>query len=211
MNNVNEKETHLRVTEIIKPFTGVEFVPIEILDRAAQRGTDVHTEIENEINGFPFPSISEETAPYVESFRKFWKKGDDSVIDHPLEETLLQGKESEIRLFCNRLGISGQIDLIIKHDDKTYLYDWKTSSRKHKSWRLQAAAYKYLAEQNGYPNVQPLHMVKLSKAGRKPTVYSFDTYLEDLDVFFKCLDLYKWFEMHKTRRQTTNLENIYEN
>ena len=60
-----------RVTEVISPFSGVEFVPEDILRPAAERGTLVHKYVEGLLQGFK-GSLTEEMIPYVESFEKFW-------------------------------------------------------------------------------------------------------------------------------------------
>ena len=96
--------------------------------------------------------------------------------------------------------ITGQIDLIIKTPHKTYLFDWKTSAKKHISWQLQGACYRYLCSVNGYINPQSLQFVKLNK-GKKPTCYKFEDYEHDIETFKRCVELYHFFDMGNTRNK----------
>ena len=92
--------------------------------------------------------------------------------------------------------ISGQFDCMIITDEKTYIFDWKTSRNiMEQSWRLQAAGYRFLAEVNGYTNLCDPVFVKLDKDGKEPILFKCDNYDEDLDRFFNCLDLYRYFKM----------------
>ena len=180
-----QRPTHLRVTSIISPFTGVEFVPQEILAPAGKRGSDVHKIIEDRLNGFVY-EVPEPYQGYLTSFDKFYES------HYPM----FQGSiEIEKRLYCEKLMITGQMDVIARGAGQTVILDWKTSNRVQPSWALQAAAYKYLALENGYKDTERLLMVKLSKDGRKPQIKEYDTYYDDLDIFMKCLDIYEHFEM----------------
>jgi len=180
----------LRVTEIISPFTGIEFIPEKYLIPASQRGTLVHKFIESFLNGnevFVFPT---EAKPYMSSFRKFWDKHGKIFDDAKI--TL------ERRLNCEIHGITGQIDVILEKDGKTYLIDWKTSAKEHHYWCLQGAAYKYLCEVNGYQNVQKPLFVKINK-DKQADVYKYGDCDFNLETFFKCLDIFKFFNMNTTR------------
>jgi hypothetical protein len=181
-----------RVTEVITPFSGVEFVPEDILKSAGDRGTLVHKYIEGSLQGFK-GSLTEEMGPYVDSFEKFWDSS---------KHVFGGGKiVLEKRLFCDVLGITGQADVIVETSDRTYMIDWKTSSRPQKSWALQGAAYRYLAEVNGYKHVDSVLFVKLNKTGKSPTLYKHENYEENISVFKKCLELFRWFDMKNTRKK----------
>lgn len=183
---------YLRVTEIIKPFSGVEFVNEQILQAAADRGTRTHDYIEAYLCGFETDIVDEDVCGYLKSFKIFWE-------DHKhLYNAGIRHKE--MRLNCDKIHVTGQIDFIVEINDRTYLLDWKTSSKFQKSWYLQGAAYRYLAEQNGFANVDNVLFVKLNKDGSKPSLYKSEEHEKNLEIFFKCLDLYKFFEMDKTRK-----------
>lgn len=187
-----DKQNYRRITEIISPFSGIEFVPEDILKPAADRGTLVHKGIEDFLSGKDV-SYGDEVLPYIESFKIFWSKS--KYIFEGGKITL------EKRMFCDKYKISGQADVIIEKKNRTYIIDWKTSKTPHKSWALQGAAYRYLAELNGYENVDSVLFVKVDKAGKKPTLYKHDNYYENLDIFFKCLELFNWFDMSTTRKR----------
>ena len=180
-----------RVTAVLSPFTGIEFVDENLLKPAAERGTRVHSHIEGYLNGWGFNDVKEDVALYLKSFEIFWEKSK-HIFDG--------GKITlENRMFCHDKKITGQADVIIKVKDRTYLIDWKTSSKKQKSWDLQGAAYRYLCEVEEYKDVDSVLFVKLSKTGKAPSVSKSENHKENLDIFFKCLELYKFFDMKNTR------------
>lgn len=183
-----QDKQYLRVTEIISPFTGVEFVPADILQKAADRGTRVHNQIESYFDGWGLIG-QEDTKQYLQCFEKFWEG-----YEHNFEGAEIQ---TETRLYCDKLGITGQIDVIARFPHRTLLIDWKTSSRVYDHWHLQGAAYKYLCQQNGYPDVDNVLFVKLNKS--RATTYKSEDHEHNLDIFFKCLELYKHFKMNTTR------------
>lgn len=180
---------YLRVTEIISPFTGVEFVPFEILDKACERGTLVHEIIESKFDALSITEIPVHVSGYIKSFEQYVDEIDFSTLDFTKER----------RFYCEKTGITGQIDMIINVDGKRFILDWKTSARESLSWKLQAAAYQYLCSVNGI-EIDHMTFVKLCKKGGKPKTFTYDTYEHDLDIFFKCLELYKFFDMKNTRR-----------
>lgn len=189
------KPGYARITEVISKFSGIEFVPQDILDAAAERGSKVHAHIEAMLQGFELDIEDQAILPYLESFKTFWNgskqiKGDSGKV------------LVEQRLYCDKLIITGCIDCIIQTPERTYLFDWKTSSREsNQSWRLQAAAYGYLASTNGYKNVDDLVFVKLDKKGKNPKIFKYDTFGADLLKFQNCLELYRFFDMESTRKK----------
>lgn len=176
----------LRVTDIISWCSGIHKIPKHILERAADRGTRVHVAIEGILNGLePLPDI--EISPYLESFQAFYNSKQWSG-----------SMETEKRLYSEELGVTGCMDLIHVGDSVAHIYDWKTSSTfQHKSAKLQGAAYRYLASVNGYENLS-MKFVHLQKDGSPAICYEFETYEQDLDTFFKCLDIYKYFNEMET-------------
>lgn len=180
MTDLNQ---YLRVTEVIAPFSGVEFVPKDLLQMAADRGTLVHDQIENFLSPLGIVEQYDHIDGYMKSFYDFWESwtGKDIIA---MEE----------RLFCDEKMITGKFDLLCRSGDSFCILDWKTSSKpQKKSWRLQAAGYRYLASSKY--DVDQVIFVNLKKNGLPATLHKFDTYEEDLGTFFKCLDLYKYFEM----------------
>lgn len=193
MDNKILRDSYLRVTKVLSPFTGIEFVPEHLLEHACDRGTRVHRHIEGILNGWSFDDVHPLVTPYVESFQHFWESS-----KHAFEGAKIL---LEHRLYCDTHKITGCPDIMIDTGRHVYIIDWKTSAKMHKSWYLQGAAYKYMAEiEFGIKTVEDVLFVKLNK-GKKPTLYKSHEYREHADIFFKCLDLYRWFEMEKTRKK----------
>ncbi len=169
------------------------------MEYAGERGTRVHKYIEGYLNGWKLAEYEEDAAPYVASFRRFW-----DASGHAFEDGKMV---TEKRLFCPDKKITGQADVIIECDGCTYIIDWKTSSMKHRFWELQGAAYRYLCECQEYQglkrynNVAAVLFVKLSKTGNRPVLYKDENYEENLEIFFKCLEIYRYFDMKKTRNK----------
>ena len=188
------KEGYLRTTEIIQPFTGIEFIPDYILQSAGNFGTQCHYHIQNLLSGFETPVENDLMVGCLNSFSRFWKDSMHEFVDGKI--TL------EKRLYDDVNMISGAVDCIIETESKTYVFDWKTSKAMHtKTFRLQGACYRYLLEINGYKNVCNPTFVQLHRCGKEPSLFTSENYDEDLERFFNCLDLYKYFEMEKTRKK----------
>jgi hypothetical protein len=187
------KEGYTRVTDIISRYSGIESIPKDLLDRAAHRGTLTHKYIEGVVNGSPCPFIPPEIECYVNGFEEFWKVHETAYGKHKME--------TEVRLYDEERMITGCIDLVQHTDNGIILYDWKTSSRPQKTWRLQGAAYRWLAEKI-YPNISKFIFVHLKKDG-KYSLKEYDTHVEDLETFLKCCDLFDWFDMKKRKNVDT--------
>jgi len=184
-------EKFYRVTEIISPYTGIEFVNKSILENACIRGTRVHDAIEQLLKGYR-ESLDDLDELYVRSFENFWFNNPIVAGNVPYE--------LEKRFYCKELMITGQMDCIITLPGKTIVMDWKTSARESISWRLQSAAYRYLLEVNGYENVENVQFIKLHRQGREAIKYQYDDYSTSLEIFKDCIKLYKFFKMDKTRK-----------
>ena len=186
-------DNYLRVSEILSPFTGIEFVSDELLNPAADRGTKVHECIEDRLNMKLTDSlIDQDCLPYLDSFDMFWHSS-----SHIFDGCKM---ELEKRFFDDNLQITGKVDAIFFKPGRTYLLDWKTSSRFQTHYYLQGAAYQHLARINGYNNVDEVLFVHLKK-GKKPTTYKDSNPKKSLDLFLKCLELFRYFEMDTTRRK----------
>lgn len=153
------RENYLRVTSVLYPFSGLQHINPDVLAHAAERGTKVHKICEGIISGLGEFGVDEETAPYVESFKKWWEKGIDVV-------------EMEKRFWCDDLRITGQLDLIINTPEGLAILDLKTSSRPSKTWHAQGAAYAYLAKKEGY-DIKKIMFLHLKRDGKEPKIYEY--------------------------------------
>lgn len=176
---------YTRVTSVISAFSGIHLVNAELLKKAADKGTAIHDYIESVFRAEWTGLMDEGIVPYLESFHEFWEG----------HKRLYEGFDVEIekRLYCDDLKITGKIDLIFKSNHRTYAIDWKTGTRKQKTWFLQGSAYRFLLEQNGYPNVDDVLFVQLKKG--KATPHKDKNYQDNLTLFNKCLDVYRYFDM----------------
>lgn len=188
-----DKEDYLRVSNIISPFTGIEFIPEDILNNAAMRGTKVHRHIQGLLECFEDDFMDPAIQPYIDSFHKFQQEFSEDIYKAKITQ--------EKRFYCDEMMITGQVDLILEYPKKTLVIDWKTSANESIGWKLQGAAYRYLLQKNNIQNLQPLIFVKLSKHGAKPKLFQYDSYEEDFKIFKKCLELYRFFKMDKTRNK----------
>ena len=173
-----------RVTEILYPFTGMKYIDPTILENAAVRGTKVHNICEGIVNGIDGWEIPEELKGYVDSFRKWWGKGHDVV-------------EVEKRFYCDELGITGQVDLILKTKKGHVIVDLKTSLQESKSWMLQGSAYSYMAREAGF-DVQEIIFIRLRRDGSEP---KFHHYKENIELYKECLNVYRHFYGRKPKKR----------
>lgn len=176
-----------RVTEILKPFSNIEYIKPDILKNAAARGTLVHgycAAIAKDA-WLPESMIDQELKGYVKSFN-LWK--DAQVLKFPIVEKRFQD---------DKAGFTGQLDMVILGTDKElYLVDLKTSARPQKTHPIQMAAYKHLLLLNNV-RVKAAILVYLHKDGDFPEILRFDNLENETQVFFNALDCYKFFNRKK--------------
>ncbi|MCX4355793.1 MAG: hypothetical protein OSJ43_06140 [Oscillospiraceae bacterium] len=104
------------VTTLMKPLSDKIYGTIgkEVLDKAARKGTAVHSAIET-YNNFGFIDIDSVNKPYFDGYIKFH------------EEHSVKAYGSEIRLYHKELMYAGTADMIADVDGKMTLVDFKTS------------------------------------------------------------------------------------
>lgn len=166
---------HLRVTEILYPFSGLKHVDPTILENAAVRGTKVHSICEGIMQGIEW-DVPEEYKGYVDSFMDWY-------VERP--KVISQ----EQRFFCDDLMITGQVDVITETKDGCVIVDLKTSQRESRSWLLQGSAYSYLAKKAGYKIVDILFL-KLERDGKAARRFYYD---ENFTLFRETLNVYRYF------------------
>ncbi len=176
MDETNNRESYLRVTQVLYPFSGLEKINADIVAYAAERGTKVHKICESIISGLGEFGIDDETWGYVESFKKWWGLGHEVI-------------EMEKRFWCDEFQITGQVDLIINTPEGLTIVDLKTSSKPSKTWKAQGQAYSYLARKAGY-NIQKVQFLHLNKHGKEPKIIEYDN---EYCFFFSILQVYNYF------------------
>lgn len=173
---------YLRVTEVLKPFSGLDMIDPKIVANAGRRGTKVHKICESIWSGLGELGVDDETWGYVEGFKKFMSA-----------TPSFRMVAMERRFYCQELLITGQIDAIAEIDGDLCIVDLKTSSRPSKTWPLQGAAYYYLAKQAGF-DIKRVVFLHLNKHGKTPVQYE---YVPDVDLFQAVLKVFKCFFMEK--------------
>ncbi len=170
------RENYLRVTEVLYPFSGLQSINPEIVENAGRRGTKVHKICEAIVLGLGEIGVDEETWGYVESFKKWWEKGQEVVL-------------MEHRFWDDTYFFTGQVDFIIRVGDELVIVDIKTSSKPSKTWAAQGAAYAYLAKNSGY-DIKKIFFLHLNKHGKEPKLYEYQI---DDTFFLGILRTFKHF------------------
>ena len=182
---LKENKRYKRVTEILSPFTDFSNIPSEVLKKAAKRGTRVHELCEmyaiNKLDGSTCEDS--EAKPYLNSFITWF--------DFLVEEVIFV----EERLFCDKLMITGQVDLIckLKDSDNIFIVDIKTPQTSSKTWMIQTAAYQYLATNSLGLDISQRGCLMLDKKGGPPKFKGYKDYERDSNLFFSLCDLNTFF------------------
>jgi hypothetical protein len=165
-------------TETLSPYINAQW----FTEESRTRGTTVHNACAADLNGLWIPPLPTAYQGYFESYKKWSSMMIEKVV--VVEERFID----KINGYC------GQPDLIslLKGDSFFSLIDWKTSIAAAKSWPLQLASYKHLANINGYP-IKRLISVRLRENGSMPLVNEY-TNGNDFNMFLAGLQLYKYFK-----------------
>lgn len=134
-----------------------------ILERAATRGSSVHSAIAAHMRDEFFAPTKEEQG-FFDSFQK-WK---DSVD--------LQCHDVETRLYYEPMNLTGCIDMIGKTSSNGIyqVIDFKcTSSPDHCKWPIQGAFYEFLAHVNGMILDKRCLFIQLDPEGDFPKVHEY--------------------------------------
>lgn len=180
-----------RVTEILKVYTGYNYVPKDILEKAAAKGTSVHALCAGIAGGswIPDAMIQDELRGYVVSFNKW------------AEAQVKEFRIIEKRYYDEALGYSGQVDfVVIGTDGDLYLVDLKTGSTPQKTHPIQMAAYQNLLAGDNII-IKGALLVYLSRTGDFPEIIMLEDLQEQREVFFAALTCWKYFNKKKERKK----------
>lgn len=170
------------VTEVISPYIDKEW----FTEEARLRGEAVHTAIKAHLLGLYVMPLPPQWRGYFDSFRRWAEVAVDSVV---LVEKRLSHRAVGLN-FC------GQLDsiLILKSDSYGTLTDWKTSLSCQNWWKLQGAAYRFLAEANNYPTQRGIS-VRLKKDGSGCIINEWSrNYQKDFNIFVSLYNAYQFFK-----------------
>jgi hypothetical protein len=177
----------ISVTEALSVFTDFKYVNPDILERSSERGSYVHDYINrhHSKSDLDWNGLGHETIGYISSFLEF----KNSVIKSWIG--------SEIELFCNCkfAPFVGHLDAVVELETGKYIIDWKTPKAQSKTWRIQLAGYKHLAEDNENTTYKRA-VVMLDENGGAPRFveYPEKDYERDFAVFISALNCYRYFK-----------------
>lgn len=168
------------VTQVLRPYINTDWFKDE--DRI--RGQKVHAACLCDLQGLWYPPLKPEYQGYFNS----WKRWADQWIDQVIFV--------ETRLYDHDWKVCGKPDLIakLKTDRFWVLIDLKTSQAEHKSWRLQLAAYRHLAQKDKGISTKRAIAVRLKSNGSDCLIneYPYD-YKPHLNIFLGALNLHYYF------------------
>lgn len=163
------KQYH-RVTEILSSLTKYKEIPDFVLTKAKERGETLHKVIECDLNDLGM-YYDVKYQKYIDSYKKFNMPGKAVLVEH--------------RFYNEDYMITGKCDCIAYDEEmKEYiLLDWKFTYQEGKTWELQAAAYGWLAQQQGY-DIKRIMFVRLDKKGGEPEVFNYEYKPEEFFMQF---------------------------
>ena len=189
-----------RVTEILKPFAGYEYIPTKILDKAAARGTTVHAHCAGLAKGQWIPEgiIDPEHVGYVRSFKQ-WNEA--QVSKYIIIEK---------RFTDEQLMFTGQLDFVVLGtDDEFYLVDLKTCAKPQKTHAVQMGAYDLLLKKNDV-KVKAALLVYLNREGHFPDITIIEDLQAERNVFVSALNCWHYFNKGKKGKKNgkTDTEHL---
>jgi Domain of unknown function DUF83 len=191
MSNTCAANNIPRVTEILKPYSGLDYVPKKILENAAARGTSVHALCAGIARGnwVPDSMIDDNLLGYVNSFRK-WSDAQVSKF------ITIEKRFTEPDMLY-----TGQLDFVVLgNDDKLYLVDLKTTAKPSKTHPVQMAAYNRLLKRHGII-VEAAVLVYLKADGDFPDVNMIHDLTKEFSVFTSALECWEYFYKRKEKKK----------
>lgn len=174
---------YTRVTEVLTPYKNFDNVLPGVLEKAAERGSQVHDTCELYALNLLIEKPSEEVKPYFESFKNWY--------DQFVTETVM----TEERLSDPELFLTGQFDLLCKIEgsDDLVLVDYKTPAMHEISWRLQMGAYSFLLRKLKGIQVKRRISLRLNSEGKPPAIVEYTNHEDDERLYLNQLEIYRCF------------------
>ena len=169
------------VTQVLKYYIDFSHVAPDILQAAADRGTQVHTICAAIAQDLWIPSIPTNLKGYIKSFENWYKSYVTELVF------------TEKRLYSKQRGYHGKPDMVvrIKCDKGLSLCDLKTPVTVQKIWRLQLAGYRELLIENGI-DINRVFSLRLDKDGKSPKLTEYTESSYDFAIFLSCLNIFKF-------------------
>lgn len=172
------------VTQILSPYSGLQYVDRELLERAAAFGSHVHTACHLlNMDELDRSNLDPELEPYVAGWEKFLSDTGAVVV---LSEHCVASKR----------GYAGKFDTLVHWGKSQRLIDIKTGSGIPMTVGPQTSAYvEAYAEETGI-KVRDRYCVHLIGNGNYSACKLDDP--RDLSIFHSALNIWNWF--HKKRK-----------
>jgi hypothetical protein len=177
----NEKPMIPSVTTILQPYTDFSSIRPEVLQQAAERGTRFHRYASARLQGLMLPPVT----PDLQGFVASWEQWAADMVD--------QVYGVELALQDDAFGYCGHLDAIIRiHGDKKLtIVDWKTPVQVQKTWELQVAGYRRLAEVAGFDIGREMS-VRPDRNGGRAKVTEYTRYPVALQSFLGALSVWRF-------------------
>lgn len=163
-------------------------------DNKAAFGTAVHETVAGLLTNTPVDkSVSDSLtinylADYADAIKYFERFMMVEMI-HPIDTTF-----SEETIVSEKLGYAGTIDWLGTYKNKTFLFDFKTSSSMHETMKLQLSAYRKLLKEERDITIDGAAIVFISKKG----VTLQEVSLDELDKVYKKFEvMLQLFELYR--------------
>ena len=163
-------------------------------DNKAAFGTAVHETVAGLLTNTPVDkSVSDSLtinylADYADAIKYFERFMMVEMI-HPIDTIF-----SEETIVSEKLGYAGTIDWLGTYKNKTFLFDFKTSSSMHETMKLQLSAYRKLLKEERDITIDGAAIVFISKKG----VTLQEVPLDELDKAYKKFEvMLQLFELYR--------------
>ena len=163
-------------------------------DNKAAFGTVVHETVAGLLTNTPVDkSVSDSLtinylADYADAIKYFERFMMVEMI-HPIDTIF-----SEETIVSEKLGYAGTIDWLGTYKNKTFLFDFKTSSSMHETMKLQLSAYRKLLKEERDITIDGAAIVFISKKG----VTLQEVSLDELDKVYKKFEvMLQLFELYR--------------
>ena len=163
-------------------------------DNKAAFGTAVHETVAGLLTNTPVDkSVSDSLtinylADYADAIKYFERFMMVEMI-HPIDTIF-----SEETIVSEKLGYAGTIDWLGTYKNKTFLFDFKTSSSMHETMKLQLSAYRKLLKEEKDITIDGAAIVFISKKG----VTLQEVSLDELDKVYKKFEvMLQLFELYQ--------------
>ncbi len=188
---------YTRVTEPLDGFSKYDMIPEEVLEKAADRGRRIHKYCEMYSQGL-FYNVDDDCRNQMMCFEKWF------------DENVVKVIFCEKRIYHPIYMLTGCVDMlaILKGDIQPSVIDIKSTCNTYKSWSLQTAAYQMLLQD--ILEIKPISRIaiNLPKTGNSIKVLEYGNYDEDIRLYLNCLELYRFLNPEKKKKNKKSNENI---